>query len=236
VGLAVALLRDRSGNVKIDLPVEGSLDDPSFRIVRVVLRAVGVVLQSAATAPFRLLGNLVPGGGADDAVRENFAPGQSVLSDTQVQSLRDVANALLERPGLRALIQAGVDAETDRAALLRSAREEALRQLVWEHLGSAGTPAPGFAPTARQREAALLRWLAATDPGAGRGPPADRRVAEEAFTRGIELSAEALADLARARGDAVRSVLVEAGVSGERIRVVLTGPDTAAARAEIRLE
>ena len=38
--LAVALLKDRDGVIKFDLPVGGSLDDPQFSIGGIVFRAL----------------------------------------------------------------------------------------------------------------------------------------------------------------------------------------------------
>ncbi|HUD70431.1 MAG TPA: DUF748 domain-containing protein, partial [Dongiaceae bacterium] len=55
VRLGLALLRDRNGVVALDVPVEGSLDDPKFRLGRVILRALVNVFTKLVTLPFRLL-------------------------------------------------------------------------------------------------------------------------------------------------------------------------------------
>src|SRR5208337_3963426 len=36
VRLAIALLKDRDGNIVLDVPIEGSLDDPKFHVGKVV--------------------------------------------------------------------------------------------------------------------------------------------------------------------------------------------------------
>src|SRR5262249_52249956 len=66
VGLALALLRDRQGKIKLDIPVEGNLDDPHFGIGRVIIQALLNLLTKVALSPFALLGRLIPGGGGDE--------------------------------------------------------------------------------------------------------------------------------------------------------------------------
>ena len=62
VRLAVALLKDRSGEIHLDLPVTGSIDDPKFSIWGVVWKIVVNLLVKAATSPFALLGAIFGGG------------------------------------------------------------------------------------------------------------------------------------------------------------------------------
>ena len=60
--LAVALLKDRNGVIDIDLPMNGSLDDPQFRMGPLIWKAFVGLITKAATAPFALLGSLFGGG------------------------------------------------------------------------------------------------------------------------------------------------------------------------------
>ena len=55
VRLAVALLKDRKGEIHIDLPVTGRTDDPEFSIWRLVFQVLRNLLVKAATSPFALL-------------------------------------------------------------------------------------------------------------------------------------------------------------------------------------
>ena len=59
VKLAVALLKDRNGVIDLNLPVSGSLDDPSFRLAPIIWKVFVNILEKAVTAPFALLGTLV---------------------------------------------------------------------------------------------------------------------------------------------------------------------------------
>ena len=73
LGLAVALLTDSDGVIDVELPVEGNLDDPQFRIGGVVIRALGNLITKVVTAPFRFLGSLV-GVDSEDFGRVDFVP------------------------------------------------------------------------------------------------------------------------------------------------------------------
>lgn len=121
VKLGLALLRDGDGKIVVDLPIEGSLDDPKFRIRRVVLRAIVTVFRKAATSPFKLLAGL---GGKDDAGeldRVAFAPGTRVLDPAQLERIDALARVLAARPGLTLEIEGGAgsaDADAMRQAAL----------------------------------------------------------------------------------------------------------------------
>ncbi len=75
VKLATALLRDRNGVIELDIPVTGSIDDPTFRIGPIVWQVIKNILSKAVTAPFALLGSLFAG--AEDAQFVDFAPGSA---------------------------------------------------------------------------------------------------------------------------------------------------------------
>ena len=59
--IAVALLKDRHGVIDLDLPMNGSLDDPKFRIGPIIWKVFVNLITKAATAPFALLGHLFGG-------------------------------------------------------------------------------------------------------------------------------------------------------------------------------
>src|SRR5690606_36254780 len=56
--LAVALLKDSSGRISLDLPISGDMNDPQFSYGAVIGQALRKVLTSLVSSPFRLLGKL----------------------------------------------------------------------------------------------------------------------------------------------------------------------------------
>jgi len=59
---AVSLLKNRRGEIDINLPVSGSLNDPQFSIGGIIVRVIINLLTKAITAPFSLLAAAFGGG------------------------------------------------------------------------------------------------------------------------------------------------------------------------------
>ncbi len=115
VKLAVALLKDRKGQIKLDLPVTGSLDDPQFSVGRIILKIIVNLLTRAATAPFALIGALF--GGGEELGYVEFDYGRTVINEASAKKLDTLAKALAEKPSLKLEIEGYVDKERDREGL-----------------------------------------------------------------------------------------------------------------------
>ncbi|MGD8346241.1 MAG: DUF748 domain-containing protein, partial [Lysobacterales bacterium] len=74
--LAVALLKNSDGVIDVDLPVEGDINDPEFRIGGVIWKAFTNLIVKAVTAPFKLLGSLI-GVDSEDFGQIQFLAGRS---------------------------------------------------------------------------------------------------------------------------------------------------------------
>jgi hypothetical protein len=134
VRLAVAIMKDREGKIVLDVPVDGSLDDPQLRIGKVVTRAIVNILEKVATSPFSLLGALF-GGGGEELSYQDFAPGSAELSPDSMKKLDSLVKGLYERPALQLEISGSIDPASDRDGLQRVALEKQLRTRKWLSLG-----------------------------------------------------------------------------------------------------
>lgn len=116
VKFALALLTDRKGQINLNLPIEGSLDDPQFRIGQIIWQVIGNLLSKAVTSPFSALGALL---GGDEATfsRVEFAPGRAALSQEALDALGKLAKALDDRPALKLDMAGWVEPDTDREGL-----------------------------------------------------------------------------------------------------------------------
>ena len=62
VKLAMSLLKNSNGEIDLNLPVTGEIDDPEFSVGGIVIKMLVNILVKAATSPFALLGAMVGGG------------------------------------------------------------------------------------------------------------------------------------------------------------------------------
>lgn len=247
VGLAVALLKDRKGEIHIDLPVRGATDDPDFNIARIVLDALGKFITQVATSPFAMVGELA---GADGEAMSSitFAPGVAELGPDERRKLDALAKALAERPSLSLGVTGVATGWTDRPALQRVALEQALRNRRFQELDAAWfgeKPASveeiELTPEDRREELARafeeefgttpgaffadLDKTAVSDGSEAPGAEETAAVQEEEMSRRladtIEIADTVLRQLARERAVSIRDHLVEVGaIAAERVFVL----------------
>ncbi len=259
IRLATALLKNRAGVIRIDLPVSGSLNDPRFDIWPVVWMMLRHLLEKAALAPFDLIGKLFAG--AQKAQYIVFAPGSAALARGAGASLTALAHALAERPGLQVDIPAGAAGPEDALAL----EDERIDALAIAHLHPAPTGGIGALSLREQKRllAALYREKLdkrpvypahlPTEPGAPAAPKAggSRRAApnarserqqgeirwlREQLRATVRPSGEALNALGLARARRVQDALLAHGILSAN-RVFLTSDVSGAAwHGRVRLK
>jgi len=139
VKLAVALLKDRKGEIKLDLPVTGSLDDPKFSVWKVILKILVNLITKAATSPFSLLGALV--GGGEELSFVEFDYGRTDISGPNVKKLETITKALQDRPALKMDIEGHVDMEKDREGLKQYLFDRKLKSQKLKEILKRGQPA-----------------------------------------------------------------------------------------------
>jgi hypothetical protein len=115
VKLAVALLKNRKGEIKLDLPVTGSLDDPKFSVWGIILKILINLISKAATSPFSLLGAVF--GGGEELSFVEFDYGSTTIKEPNTKKLDTIVKALHDRPSLKMDIEGHVDMEKDKDGL-----------------------------------------------------------------------------------------------------------------------
>lgn len=241
--LAIALLKDRNGVIRLGLPVTGSLNDPQFSLGPLIGKALLAVLKKAVTAPFAMLGRLV-GGGADMS-RIEFAPGSATLVPAQQPQIAALAKALAQRPQLQLQVPAVYAADVDKPALAqRQLRHEliALARSGAGRRGSRGKATRGQqqaqSPAAGREVLELpgmhYRLLLAAyknafgpkaplpGPAAQKVPPYDPAIMElqSALLEHIQVSDADLQSLAQRRAQAIRAAILSAGgVAASRVGI-----------------
>ncbi len=119
--LAVSLLKDSNGNIDINLPISGSLDDPQFSVGGIIWKVIVNLLSKAITAPFALL----TGGSSNELGVVPFAPGSATLDAAARERLDTLAGKLKNRTSLKLEGTGWADPDIDTEGL-RQAHVEAL--------------------------------------------------------------------------------------------------------------
>jgi len=117
VKFAIALLKDKDGNIDLDLPVHGSLDDPQFSVMKIVLKILTQLVVKAVTSPFKLFGAIFGGDGAESAPAIRFPYGSASLDTTEITKLVAIQKGLSEKPGLVLEIEQAVATDRDSMAI-----------------------------------------------------------------------------------------------------------------------
>ncbi|HMK44297.1 MAG TPA: DUF748 domain-containing protein, partial [Dissulfurispiraceae bacterium] len=127
VKLAIALLKDRKGEIHLDLPVTGTTDDPEFRVGKIIWKIILNILVKAATSPFALLGAILGGGSAEEMSFIGFDYGTAVLTPQEQAKMDKLLTVLSERPALKVDVEGHADMVADREGLKRVALQKKVK-------------------------------------------------------------------------------------------------------------
>ena len=227
VRLAIALLKDRNGEIHLDLPVTGSLDDPQFSIWGVVFQIIGNLITKAVTSPFALLSQAF--GGGEELQYLEFEPGLVRIPPEGAKKLDALAKALTEKPSLKLEIAGYVDMEADREGLKqyllqRKVKAQKLNDLVKK--GGSAIPVDEVTVTPEEYERYLtLAYRAEKFPkprniiGMVKGLPVAEM--EKLILTHIEVGEEELRMLASQRANAAKEAILHAGeIEQERLFII----------------
>jgi hypothetical protein len=208
LGMIVALMKDRRGEIRVTLPVGGKLSDPRFDLSEAIWQTVRNVAFKAITAPVSWIGRVRYGADARieriDIDPVPFPPGGVALTAEAREQVGRVAAFLEQAPAVRLALTPVLSAE-DRAALGRAKLETEVQRVAQEQQVSAGD--------------ALGRLFRQRLPRQPAPPTADELRAALEGTEPV-VPAE-LATLASRRAAAVRDELRRAGVEAGRLREVV---------------
>lgn len=227
IKLAIALLKDRHGNIDIDLPVKGALDDPEFSIGGIVLKMLGNLILEIVTSPFKVLGALFGGGEALSHI--DFPAGVAALSPVNTAKLDDLAKILYERPALNLEIEGRFDRDEDTLGMRESRFQRQLKAAKLNALMAGGRPAMPLEEIriAQEERAALIRqaYEAAEFPKPrdekGREKELPPEEMEKMLFTAIQISDNDLRQLAHQRALETKTYLLqERDVAPERLFVI----------------
>jgi hypothetical protein len=234
IELAVALLKDRNGNIKFDLPVHGNIDDPQFSIGSVLGNTMIKFVTGVVTSPFKALDGVMSALNTADLHQVAFEPGSSDLQSAQSKKLDDLAKLLNERPALRVEIKGTADSQADRQVLAEIALEDRLRLLKAREIQDTGGRVPddiGQLRLSRDERPRLI--VEAYRQKFGQAPDVqpgtdDVAAIEKELLEEISVDDTKLRGLARKRATRIKNHLVQGGkVDVKRIDILREKVDAA---------
>ncbi|MEQ1621919.1 MAG: DUF748 domain-containing protein [Methylococcales bacterium] len=134
--LAIALMKDSDGKIKLDVPITGSFEDPQFSISHIIVDALVNTISKIVTSPFRALASLV--GSEADLSQIAFESGSAELKPEQMTKLAGLAKALSAKPELSVEIKGAVYQEQDWPSMQDDALYDQLKKLKSEEIDKAG--------------------------------------------------------------------------------------------------
>ncbi|MBL8414258.1 MAG: DUF748 domain-containing protein [Propionivibrio sp.] len=136
VTLAVSLLKNRKGEIDLNLPISGSLNDPQFSIGGLVIKVIINLFIKAVTSPFALIGSMF--GSGEELSNVEFDYGRATITPAAQKRLENLTKALIDRPALKLEVEGRVDLEQDREGLKSARIERKVRALKREDLTKNG--------------------------------------------------------------------------------------------------
>ncbi|WP_404360256.1 DUF748 domain-containing protein [Methylotuvimicrobium sp. KM1] len=235
LNLAIALLKDSKGQINIDLPITGSLDDPEFSVGSLVMRALGNLIRNIATSPFRAIASMFDA--EQDLSAITFEPGSTKITETEKAKLDALAKALKDRLALRLEIKGAAFEALDWPALRSEALNDQLKSMRAKELRAEGRRIRAeYVTLSEDEEQRLLAQLFIekfpmladyTLFGRPRLKNPEQgdfyEIARKTLEATLEPDQQRLNDLAVRRAGAIQNYLIaEGGIPGNRIFLLAT--------------
>lgn len=101
IKLGLSLMRQPDGNISLDLPVTGDLNDPNFHISQLITKTLVNVIVKAAVSPFTVVSSLLGDVKPEDAKYVGFTPGYAGLSKKEQDTLNRIASILRTKKNVK---------------------------------------------------------------------------------------------------------------------------------------
>lgn len=219
VRLAISVLRDLKGNIRLSIPVEGDLDDPDYRWGKALLQVLKNLAIKAAVAPYRLVADMF--GGSEDDYREmkmDFL--QQQPDQDNLVTLGRIAEVILNKPELSVHFTPGNSREAEIEFLATYMAKQKFLGL-------------GFSDSLSPEDDLRIRQISNRDPGftAWLGEQSGVSAALASVQeKSVQLSGRAhletrISAIEEERTRNVKNYLISKGISADRIK--MSGPSAA---------
>lgn len=129
--LGIALLKNRKGEIDLDVPVTGEIDDPKFSVGYFIVKIIRNIIEKAVTSPFAFIGSTF--GGGEELGYVEFGYGSSTITEKNAKKLDILVTALYDRPLLKLDIEGHVDINKDTEILRQSILEKKVKFAKYDY-------------------------------------------------------------------------------------------------------
>jgi uncharacterized protein involved in outer membrane biogenesis len=123
---AIAIMKNRNGEIHLDVPIRGDLNDPTFSLRKIVVNFLYSLVKKIVTAPFAFLG--LPFGGGEELRYLEFNYASGAINEQTRKKLDILVQLINDRPHLDIELEGHVDLEQDREALKMSLLQRKIQQ------------------------------------------------------------------------------------------------------------
>lgn len=222
VKLAVSLLKDLDGNIELDVPIEGDLKDPGFKLGKVIWNTVKNIILKVATAPYRILARTFSI--KEDRLKQlHFGLLERELNKDHQKQMAELAKVLNKKPELNVEFKR-ITRKFEEAE--KYAMEETKREYLF------GDKLEGELTKEQMkdlrafdvRDSLFGVWVSERVPEVERSSPVQRQCL---IYKGEEVSLAEVDRINAIRTESTKRVLHEdLGIAQERIRFVALPPDS----------
>lgn len=190
--LALALLEDADGEIRLNIPVRGNVNNPEFSVRSVVWKSVRSAVLKALTAPFKLFGTILTVGGKIGEVRIDpiaFLPGSLEPDPESKDRLVKLVEFLKTKRKVNLELRGLATTQESEALKRRRLREriEAAKDKTYEdgvrRLFQAGTGEESPAVSTQMMENYLLQRIVVSDEDLEKLGEDRERIIERALVR-----------------------------------------------------
>lgn len=227
VSLAISLLKNRNGEINLDLPISGNLDDPKFRIGGIILQVIGNILEKALTSPFALLGAMF--GGGEELSETVFEAGSVELTPEVETKIGKLVEVLYDRPGLNLELEGHVDVVKDKEALRDIRFNKKIKAQKLKDMVSKGMEAPPLEDITVEEDEYEIYLKMAYDAGEFPKPRDEEGIIKELpveemeklIVNHVEVTDDDLRLLAHQRAENLKGYIISSEkVEGERLFLI----------------
>jgi len=117
-GMVLALLEDSNNRIKINLPVDGDMNNPDFHYFQLAGQVAKNFFFKLITKPFTALVSMVGSGSStEDYGSIGFVPGKAELADIEKEKLKSIVKAFNDRKNIAMKVKKCYDSVVDWRAI-----------------------------------------------------------------------------------------------------------------------